>query len=49
MKSSSSTWNDRHIKTIMGNLLRAGVALSAIVILAGAFVYLSNQGRMPAH
>ena len=32
----------------MGDLLRAGVVLSAVVILIGAVVYLKSQGHMPA-
>jgi uncharacterized membrane protein len=49
MKNTTSSWTDQRIETIIGNLLRAGVILSAIVILVGAFVYLSDQGRMPTH
>ena len=32
----------------MGDLLRAGVVLSAVVVLIGAVVYLKHQGHMPA-
>src|ERR1700746_2913196 len=42
-------WSDQRVETIMGDLLRAGVLLSAAVILVGAFVYLRSAGRMPAH
>jgi uncharacterized membrane protein len=48
MKYLSSSWSDHRIETIMGNLLRAGVVLSAAVVLIGAGVYLKHQGHMPA-
>lgn len=37
-------WTDKRIETTVGNLLRAGVGLSAAVVLAGAVVYLSRHG-----
>lgn len=38
-------WSDKRIEEIVGNLLRAGVTLSALVVLAGAVVYLLRHGR----
>ena len=38
-------WRDRRIEIILGNLLRAGVLLSAAIVLCGAGVYLWYHGR----
>jgi uncharacterized membrane protein len=38
-------WRDRRIEIILGNLLRAGVLLSAAIVLCGACVYLWYHGR----
>ena len=35
---------DKQIEMIMGNLLRFGVLLSAIIVLAGGFIYLWQHG-----
>ena len=37
-------WTDKRIEDIVGNLLRAGVGLSAAVVSAGAAVYLFRHG-----
>jgi len=37
-------WTDRRIEDVIGNLLRAGVMLSAAVVLCGAAVYLVRHG-----
>jgi uncharacterized membrane protein len=42
-------WSDRRIEEIVGNLLRTGVMLSALVVLAGGAIYLVQQGLSPAH
>jgi uncharacterized membrane protein len=34
---------DKDLEIIMGNLLRSGVLFSAIIVVAGAFVYLSQH------
>src|SRR5262245_46174984 len=39
---------DDHIERVLGNLLRIGVILSALVVLAGGVVYLVRHGRQPA-
>jgi len=39
-----SLWTDRRVEDVIGNLLRAGVALSASVVLLGGIVYLSRHG-----
>lgn len=41
-------WRDRRLEIVLGNLLRAGVLLSAAVVLAGACVYLSRHAHEPA-
>ena len=38
-------WRDRRIEIILGNLLRAGVLISAAIVLCGACVYLGHHGR----
>jgi uncharacterized membrane protein len=42
-------WRDRRLELILGNLLRAGVLLSAAVVLAGACIYLARHAREPAN
>ncbi len=44
-----SDWTDQKVENIIGNLLRAGVLLSAFVVLIGAVVYLVRHGRSPVH
>ena len=41
-------WRDRRIEVIIGNLLRAGVLVSAAVVLLGASIYLSRHAHDPA-
>ncbi len=36
-------WDDQHVEEIIGNLLRWGVLLAAMVVLAGAAVYLARN------
>jgi len=42
-------WTDRRVEIIVGNLLRAGVILSALVVLAGGIVFLVRHGMEPAN
>jgi uncharacterized membrane protein len=42
------SWDDHRIEVILGNLLRAGVLLSAAVVLWGACIYLSRHAHEPA-
>jgi uncharacterized membrane protein len=44
----TSQWTDRKVEGIIGSLLRAGVILSALVVLAGGTVYLARHGRSAA-
>jgi len=41
------SWTDQRIENILGNLLRAGVLLSALVVLIGGIIYLLRHGRSP--
>jgi uncharacterized membrane protein len=41
-------WRDRRIEIILGSLLRAGVLLSAAVVLCGACIYLSRHAHESA-
>ena len=45
---TTKPWTDRRVEVIIGNLLRAGVSLAALVVIAGAVVYLARHGRSPA-
>ncbi len=38
-------WRDHRIEVIIGELLRAGVMLSAAIVLLGASIYLWRHGR----
>src|SRR5690242_17452867 len=37
-------WSDERVEQFLGNLLRAGVVLAAVVVLAGGAVYLARHG-----
>ncbi len=41
-------WTDKRIENILGNLLRAGVVFSAVIVFCGAVVYLARHGRVHA-
>ena len=41
-------WTDRKIENILGNLLRAGVGLSAFIVFCGAVLYLVRHGHSQA-
>jgi uncharacterized membrane protein len=40
-------WTDDRVERIIGNLLRAGVVLAAVVVAAGGILYLVQEGRQP--
>jgi uncharacterized membrane protein len=43
-----SSWTDEKTEIVIGNLLRAGVLLAAVVVVFGAALYLgSNRGPHP--
>jgi uncharacterized membrane protein len=39
-----TAWKDQRIELIIGNLLRAGVLLSATVVVIGGVIYVSRHG-----
>ena len=41
-------WTDQRIENIVGNLLRAGVLVCAVVVLCGGVLYLIKYGHAPA-
>jgi uncharacterized membrane protein len=47
MTEPQPRWTDQYIETIIGNLLRAGVLASALVVLAGAGIFLAHHARDP--
>jgi uncharacterized membrane protein len=38
-------WGDEQIDRVLGNLLRLGVLVSAVVVLAGGLLLLAREGR----
>lgn len=42
--ASERSWTDKRMEVIIGNLLRAGVLLSALIVLFGAVIYLVRHG-----
>jgi uncharacterized membrane protein len=47
-RSPSTGWTDERVEQIIGNLLRAGVVLAAVVVAAGGILYLVQEGTKPA-
>lgn len=41
-------WTDRRMDIVIGNLLRSGVVLSALVVFLGAVIYLARHGSAHA-
>jgi uncharacterized membrane protein len=46
---ANRAWTDQKLENVVGNLLRAGVTLSAFVVAIGGIVYLARHGREPAN
>jgi uncharacterized membrane protein len=46
--TTTRDWNDQRIENMVGNLLRAGVSVSAFVVFVGGVIYLIRHGRSPA-
>jgi uncharacterized membrane protein len=40
-------WTDERVDRLIGHLLRAGVLISAAVVIAGGCVYLARHGQEP--
>jgi uncharacterized membrane protein len=49
MSQSGAGVSDQRVDQVLGNVLRAGVILAAVVVLAGAVLYLTRHGREPTH
>ncbi|MGD0179933.1 MAG: DUF1634 domain-containing protein [Terriglobales bacterium] len=47
-QSETRAFTDQKLENMVGNLLRAGVSLSALVVLFGGIIYLARHGREPA-
>jgi uncharacterized membrane protein len=41
------SWTDRRMDVVIGSLLRAGVLVSALVVLLGGVLYLARNGHSP--
>ncbi len=41
----AESWSDQKIETIIGNLLRVGVSISAVVVAFGGFLFLMRHGK----
>jgi uncharacterized membrane protein len=44
MANPKRGWTDERVQQFLGNLLRAGVVLAAVVVLAGGTFYLTRHG-----
>ncbi len=44
----NDAWDDQHIENMVGNLLRVGVSIAAIVMIAGGALYLWQNAATPA-
>jgi uncharacterized membrane protein len=49
MRHVETTLSDRRLEAIIGNLLRAGVVIAAIMTSIGGVIYLAHSGESPAH
>jgi uncharacterized membrane protein len=47
--SMRSEWTDQKTEELVGQLLRAGVTSAAVIVMAGAAVYLARHGLQPAN
>jgi uncharacterized membrane protein len=41
-------WTDQKMENVVGNLLRVGVTLSAVIVLLGGLIYLTRHWSEPA-
>ena len=44
-QTGNEVFTDQKLENMVGNLLRAGVSLSAVVVLVGGVIYLARHGR----
>jgi uncharacterized membrane protein len=45
MAGPGGGWNDEQVEQVVGNLLRLGVIVSALVVFAGGVLFLVRHGR----
>jgi uncharacterized membrane protein len=48
MPQEQRGWTDEQVEQIVGNLLRAGVIVAAVVVLVGGVIYLAHHGMESA-
>lgn len=46
--SAKRSWTEEQVERLLGNVLRAGVLLSALVVVIGGVAYLAAHGMEPA-
>ncbi len=46
---SERVWTEQRVEQTVGNLLRFGVMLAAIIVLTGGLLYLIRYGAAPPH
>lgn len=50
MVAGNTRWTEDHVERLVGNMLRAGVLLSGMVVLLGGAIYLARHGdQVPDH
>ena len=47
MPKSNLRWSDERVEMLMGNLLRIGVIIAAIVVFLGGVIYMFKYGHQP--
>jgi uncharacterized membrane protein len=48
-QAGTNAWTDQKLENLVGNLLRTGVSLSAVLVAIGGILYLVRHGREPAN
>jgi len=48
-QAGTNAWTDQKLENLVGNLLRTGVSLSAVIVAMGGILYLARHGREPAN
>ncbi len=49
MEISNKTLQDKKVEIVLGNLLRTGVLISTVIVLAGAIIFLTKHGYEVPH
>jgi len=45
---TQAAWTDENVESIIGNLLRAGITLSALLVFCGGAIFLAHHGESHA-